>query len=496
MWRCLSVSVLAGLMQSLAAGCEDVVDLRAFVPAAEGEGEVPEPDVGRSCAPGTTRACTCASQRPGRQLCSPAGSGWSACLCYGIEGEGERPDVGRPRPACVDLDGDGFFVGPDRCRGCPRLAPPCAPDLDLTAPCAADLDDGDPAVSPGACERCDGRDNDGDGLVDEEDPSYVATPCPRQLGACSGSTRPCRGDRGPGPCGPERYGPEYAGRELCGDLVDNDCDGEVGEGCEACVPGPVDRDAPAHEQWVRVCPDAFVMGSPHEEPGRGADETAHRVEITRPFLIRATEVTQGEWEELMGSNPARLSACGTSCPVERVSWYDAVAFCNALSRAESLEQCYGPAPGRVSWPRGLACLGYRLPTEAEWELAARAGTGTALFTGGLEETGCGPSPALDRAGWYCGNSSDTARPVAQKEPNAWGLYDGAGGVFEWTWSRHGPYRGAATDPTGARSGNERVIRGGSWTSAARYCRAAHRLPLLPGYRSPVVGLRPVRSLPR
>jgi len=193
--------------------------------------------------------------------------------------------------------------------------------------------------------------------------------------------------------------------------------------------------------------------------------------------------------------------------VETVSWYDAVAYCNALSLREGLERCYQDAGGAdydaadadsgvtPSWPRGLACQGYRLPTEAEWEFATRAGTQTAFYTGAITQTWCDPlDPNLDLAGWYCGNANDTTHAVGGKQPNAWGLYDMLGNVWEWCWDRYDSYpAGPVSDPLGPQAGSRRVKRGGSWYYLARYARAAYRNDVVPGNRYSDLGLRPARS---
>ena len=212
------------------------------------------------------------------------------------------------------------------------------------------------------------------------------------------------------------------------------------------------------------------MGSPEGKVGRFHDELQHEVTLTRSFYMKTTPVTQGEWKALMGNNPSHFSSRGADCPVERVSWYDALAYCNALSCTEGLEPCYDlsacsgtPGTKGYSCPDTLSfsldCEGYRLPTEAEWEYACRAGTTTRFHSGDDEED-------LGKVGWYYGNSGGTTHPVDEKAPNAWGLYDMHGNVCEWCWDWYGAYpTKAVTEPMGATTGSLRVFRGDFVTSS-------------------------------
>ena len=225
------------------------------------------------------------------------------------------------------------------------------------------------------------------------------------------------------------------------------------------------------------------MGSPAGEERRSDEEKQHQVTLTRPYFLKVTEVTQGEYESLMGSNPSLLKACGASCPVEKVGWLDAVAYVNALSRKEGLPECYRVTGAAVSF-EGLDCGGYRLPTEAEWEYAARAGTTGARYG------------ELDAVAWHQGNSGTKTHPVAQKASNAWGLHDMLGNVSEWCHDCHGDYPyGAVTDPTGPATATYRVIRGGNWVDDARFVRAAGRYRWALDNRDASLGFRPARSIP-
>ncbi len=247
-------------------------------------------------------------------------------------------------------------------------------------------------------------------------------------------------------------------------------------------------------KMVEIPAGEFFMGSPLNEPGRDSNESRqHWVTISRPFFMGATEVTQGQWLTVMGSNPSGFSGCGKNCPVEKVSWHDAVNFCNRLSDREGLSRCYSGVGENLTWNRG--CTGYRLPTEAEWEYAARAGTKTAFANGGISELRCRHDANLDLMGWYCGNAGKETHPVAKKQPNSWGLYDMHGNVWEWVWDWFQKSYPSAdvTNPAGPSGGSVRVIRGGGW-SLARFCRSADRGIRPAGDRFNYLGFRLVRSI--
>ncbi|MBU1162159.1 MAG: SUMF1/EgtB/PvdO family nonheme iron enzyme, partial [Proteobacteria bacterium] len=157
-------------------------------------------------------------------------------------------------------------------------------------------------------------------------------------------------------------------------------------------------------KFVYIEPGTFMMGSPSSEPGRDDDERQHRVTLTRGFHMQTTEVTQGQWKAVMGGNPSYFKSCGDDCPVEQVSLKDVQEFIQRLNQKEDTNK-------------------YRLPTEAEWEYASRAGTETALANGRISELDCNYDVNLDAMGWYCGNADKTTHRVAQKKANRWGLYD-------------------------------------------------------------------------
>ena len=236
----------------------------------------------------------------------------------------------------------------------------------------------------------------------------------------------------------------------------------------------------------------FTMGSPPHEPGRDDDEVLHSVLLSYPVVAATHEVTQAEWNEVMpaGSDPSQH--VGDDRPVDSVTWYDAVAYCNARSLADGLDPVY-TIDGTAVSPDPLAD-GWRLPTEAEWEFLCRAGTETALAGGDLAELNCRLDLTLDALGWYCGNAPTGPQPVAQKSANAFGLHDMHGNLREWCWDWYGPVAGdVVTDPAGPDSGVERVCRGGSWYNTAQECRSAAREALPPDSADDTVGFRIVRT---
>ncbi len=237
----------------------------------------------------------------------------------------------------------------------------------------------------------------------------------------------------------------------------------------------------------------FRMGNITDHPdGEAWEKPVHEVTITHPFLMSRTEVTQEQYEAMMGSNPSVFK--DPELPVETISWYEAVEFCNKLSRQEGFDTCFTGSGANIHCD--FTANGYRLPTEAEWEYACRAVTETDFHTGNMTHSGPSPlDPALGRAGWYGGNSGSRTHPVGAKEPNAFGLYDMHGNVYEWCWDWFDSYSsGPAEDPRGPTSGSNRVLRGGSWLFDARYCRSADRGSLGgPDSRNYLFGFRVVRT---
>jgi len=244
-------------------------------------------------------------------------------------------------------------------------------------------------------------------------------------------------------------------------------------------------------EMQRIAPGAFLMGSPLAEPARGDDETEHEVTLTRAYLMSIHEVSETIWNAVMGGEPST-----SLLPKANVTWGDAAEFCNTLSELTGLT----PAYTRVDtvWTWDPAADGYRLPTEAEWEYACRAGSTTALANGPLTNLRCAPLDLnLGVMAWYCGNSDGAGRyfrhDVGRKQANAWGLYDMHGNVCEWCWDWYGPYPTAATiDPSGPATGYFRVIRGGDFASLAQDCRSAHRYPYYLDWPILSIGVRVVR----
>jgi formylglycine-generating enzyme required for sulfatase activity len=232
--------------------------------------------------------------------------------------------------------------------------------------------------------------------------------------------------------------------------------------------------------WVE--PGTFTMGSPESEPGRSLDETQHEVTLTNGFWLGKYEVTQAQWQKVMGDTPSFFK--GASRPVEYVTWTDVTSFCEKLTEQES-------EAGRL--PAGMA---YQLPTEAQWEYACRAGTKTAFSFG--EASG-----ELHRHANYADvntdyDSSDKAHddgyentsPVGSYKANAWGFHDMHGNVFEWCADCGGAYpNGAVSDPAGSADDFTRVFRGGSWIDSAYGARSAMRTWLVPAYSNAILGFR-------
>ena len=211
-------------------------------------------------------------------------------------------------------------------------------------------------------------------------------------------------------------------------------------------------------EFVLVPAGEFRMGSASEDAG--ADEKpVTDVTISRAFYIGKHEVTQKQWETVMGTNPSDFKGC-PDCPVEQVSWNDAQAFIRTLNVMDDSKR-------------------YRLPTEAEWEYAARGGTEGDRYNANT-----------DVIAWYDKNCNERPHEVGKKTPNAYGLHDMLGNVYEWVQDRKGAYAGGkANDPQGPSRGTLRVMRGGSWETTAKSCRAPHRFDAAQGFRIHALGFR-------
>jgi len=252
----------------------------------------------------------------------------------------------------------------------------------------------------------------------------------------------------------------------------------VASGCGGSPPpaspgSPAVIRTPGGAAMVRLPGGWFVMGS---GAAGQTDEPPHRVFVS-PFDIDACEVTQAEYERVVGTNPSRWK--DPDNPVEQIRWADAARYANARSRLENLRPAYDPA----GWACDFAADGYRLPTEAEWEYACRAGAAA--------DYPCGGSPAaLAEYAWFKDNAGRGPHPTGRRRPNAWGIFDMHGNVWEWCndfyaedYYKSGPER----DPPGPPSGKSRVLRGGCWNSRADLCRAAYRNEEDPGYTDTCFG---------
>ena len=247
---------------------------------------------------------------------------------------------------------------------------------------------------------------------------------------------------------------------------------------------PTANAAPDKAEMIQIPGGRFMMGDKDE-----VDALPHQVSVSA-FYIDKYLVTQEQYEKMTGANPSRWKT-GKN-PVEQVRWSDAVKFCNRRSQTEGLQPCYDTG----TWNCNFDANGYRLPTEAEWEYACRAGTTTAYFFSD------NPSK-LGAYAWYDKNSGGHPRPVGQKQPNAWGLFDICGNVWEWCndfykvdYYQESPQQ----DPKGPKGGDTKVVRGGAWRFSPESCRSGYRYNEKPGYADvcfgyDIYGFRCVRKSP-
>ena len=220
----------------------------------------------------------------------------------------------------------------------------------------------------------------------------------------------------------------------------------------------------------------FRMGANYDSD----EHPIHKVTVSS-FEMSIFSITQGNYKSIIGANPSHFKG-NDNLPVEQVTWWDAVKYCIALSVKAGLQPCYNETTGYCDFTKS----GFRLPSEAEWEYACRAGTTTAYNLGNFESD-------LSSAGWYSSNSFLSTHSVGGKIPNAWGIYDMHGNLWEWCNDWFGDYSsGNATNPMGAKYGAYRILRGGSWSTLPYYCRSTYRDYSTPTMKDKYIGFRVVR----
>jgi formylglycine-generating enzyme required for sulfatase activity len=422
--------------------------------------------------------------------------------------------------------GSDVLAGAD-CDDSDATMTPSDTDSDGQTSCEGDCNDGDATIYVGAAELDNPalcmQDSDGDGYGSSDPvsglPGSDCDDTDPELDPGDGDgdgVSSCEGD-----C-------DDSSEDLDGDGVPDgavyNLDDEDGDGYTVCD-GDLQDDnpsivfvSPAGPSFSLVTAGAYLMGSDSFENGRDPDEQEHDAAISRNFLMQNAEVTQGQFSSVMGYNPSYFGPdgggeeCGIECPVERLSWNEAAVFANLLSQEDGYNQCYVCSQVQSNWectPDGdpYTCEGYRLPTEAEWEYAARAGSSAAFwspFGGGNiaegEESLCidillEDGTALSSMSWYCHNALAQTRPGGVLLANDWGLYDMYGNVSEWV---HDAYEAYSTDvvydPV-VSFGTSRVLRGGSFEDAPEKLRSASRGSLDPAALKEFLGFRLARTVP-